>query len=316
MNKTLIIYKILDWLKQESPFWWAVVQSLLWGSFTLISSDWVNFKGEEVVIVFLGGLISGVGTRTTKKLSESKESVSVNPDKFKQGFEDKLKEIQTPVELKKEIKIVQKFLPKGQWIEEKVNKNQIVLHHSVSSSVDSLYNWWSTDKSRIGTAYSIDKDGTIYQHFPDDEWAYHLYISAKGNNISKGLKRFSVTRDRESIGIELVNAGGLTLKDGKWYSSFGTVIPEENVYKTNYRGFKGFEKYTTEQIASLKNLIEHLSEKYNIPFTVPTFDVQEDALKGKKGIWPHTAYRSDKSDVYDYPELVFMLKELKDNAKT
>lgn len=308
---TLLLYKALDWLKQESPFWWAVVQSLLWGSFALISTNWVNFKGEEVVLIFLGGLISGVGSRTTKKLSEVKSPVSVDPDKFKQGFKDKLEEIE---EQKEEIKvnpIIERFLNDGQWLKEKAKKTQIVLHHSVSSSVDSLFNWWNQDKGRIGTAYSIDKDGTIYNHFPDDEWAYHLYVNAPGNKISKGLKRFSVTRDQESIGIELVSAGGLTLKDGKWYSSFNTIIPEENVYKADFRGYKGFEKYTDKQLASLNFLLKSLCEKYNIPFTVPTFDVDENALKGKPGIYSHTSYRTDKSDCYPDKDLIQVLNNLK-----
>ena len=236
---TIIIYRALDWLKQESPFWWAIVQSILWASFGLISTSWVDFKGEEVVLLFIGGLISGVGTRTTKKLSETQSSVSVNPDKFKEGFNNKLKEIEdSKVELTKEIPIVNKFLNEGQWLKEKSKKTQIVLHHSVSSSVDSLFNRWNQDKSRIGTAYSIDKDGTIYNHFPDDEWAYHLYISSPGNKVTRGLKRFSVNRDKESIGIELVSAGGLTLKEGTWYSSYGTVVPDENVVETNCRGYK------------------------------------------------------------------------------
>lgn len=309
---TIIIYRALDWLKQESPFWWAIVQSILWASFGLISTSWVDFKGEEVVLLFIGGLISGVGTRTTKKLSETKSPVSVNPDKFKEGFSNKLKEIEeVKVELTKEVPIVNKFLNEGQWLKEKSKKNQIVLHHSVSPSVDSLFNWWNQDKGRIGTAYSIDKDGTIYSHFPDDEWAYHLYINSPGNKVTRGLKRFSVNRDKESIGIELVSAGGLTLKEGKWYSSYGTVVPDENVIETNYRGYKGFEKYTPQQLASLKFLLESLCKKYNIPYTIPTFDVEDNALKGKSGIYSHTSYRTDKSDCYPDTDLIQVLNSLK-----
>lgn len=317
---SLLSYKILDWLKQESPFWWAVVQSLLWGSFGLISTSWVDFKGEEVVLVFIGGLISSVGTRTTKKLSESKNSPVndsnkpvVNPEEFKQRFkqaQDRIEETKQEFQLKEEFIILNKPLIEGQWLKQKGNKTQIVLHHSVSSNIESLVNWWNTDKSRIGTAYSIDKDGIIYNHFPDDEWAYHLYINSPGNKIKKGLKRISVQRDKDSIGIELISAGGLMFKDDNWYSSFNSVIPKENVYETNYRGFKGFEKYTDKQIASLNFLLKSLCKKYNIPFTVPTFDIEDNALKGKPGIYSHTSYRTDKSDCYPDKDLIQVLNSL------
>lgn len=315
---TLIVYKVLDWLKQESPFWWAIVQVILWSSFGLISTSWVDFRGEEAVLLFIGGLISGVGTRTTKKLSESQ--IIVDPNKFKQNYQNALQKIEDnkielkPIETIETVEptlvINKKFLEEGQWIKEKSKKTQIVLHHSVSSSVDSLFSWWNQDKNRIGTAYSIDKDGTIYNHFPDNEWAYHLYINSPGNKVTKGLKRLSVYRDKESIGIELVNAGGLTLKEGKWYSSYGTVIPNENVVEINYRGYKGFEKYTPQQLASLNFLLESLCEKYDIPYTVPTFDVEDNALKGKPGIYSHTSYRTDKSDCYPDKDLIELLNSL------
>lgn len=307
MNKTLIIYKILDWLKQESPFWWAVVQSLLWGSFTLISSDWVNFKGEEVVIVFLGGLISGVGSRTTSKLSATNTTVSA--EKFKLGFEQSTKAIEEGVSEKK---IRDKFLNGGQWINEKVDKKQIVLHHSVSSTSDSIVNGWNANKERVGTAYSIDKDGTINKHFPDDEWAYHLYVNAAGNRVDKKYKRRDEILNKESIGIELVSMGGLTFKNGEWYSVYNTVVPIQNVYvlEEKYRGFKAFEKYTGEQIVSLKKLIIELSNKYNIPITKFTFNLSNEALSSVPGLYGHQNFRSDKSDLFDYPPLTSMLNDL------
>lgn len=321
MNKILesgsiIIYRLLDWLKQESPFWFFVVQSVIWGMILIIYKEWVPLYGyKEVALTLLLSLTSGVGTRTTKKLSEQASSVSA--DSFRQGFqkaEQELKQDQQkfklepiePVEYIKPVEslnIVPRFLTKGQWIQEKVSKTQIVLHHSVSSSVDSIISSWNSTKDRVGTAYSIDKDGTIYQHFPDDEWGYHLYVDASSNKVDKKYKLRDKILNQQSIGIELVSMGGLTKKGGKWYTIYNTTIPEENVEQINYRGFKGFDKYTPPQLDSAKILIKHLSEKYSIPINPLTFNISLEALTSKPGLYTHSNFRTDKSDCYPSVDL-------------
>lgn len=319
---TIIIYRTLDRLKQKSPAMWAVAQALLWSSFITVSTNWINFKGEEYVLVILGGLISGVGTRTTKKLQTVTPTKIIDPEKFKAGVDkakqdiEKLKEDLTikPVKHDSPITIIQKPLNKGQWISEKTEKKFIVLHHSVSSSVDSIVNHWNFNKERVGTAFSIDRDGTIYQHFPEDEWASHLYIGFKGNNVSKGLKRHGVQRDMESIGIELVSAGGLTLKD-KWTSSFNSSPANIQVLDKPYRGYKAFEKYTDRQIESLEKLLVYLLVKYNLKSKLKKdysniCELSDKALKGEEVIISHSSVRSDKSDVFPQKELIDMLNTL------
>jgi hypothetical protein len=41
------------------------------------------------------------------------------------------------------------------------------------------------------------------------------------------------------------------------------------------------------------------------------FDVSKEALSGESGIWSHTSFRSDKSDIHPQGELIKMLKSLK-----
>lgn len=106
---SLLAYKTLDWLKQESPFWWAIVQLLLWASFLIISTNLLNFKGEDVVLVILGGLISSVGSRTSKKLSESREVLSVNPDDFRKGFNEAQNSLDKLVPLKPKERTIYKI---------------------------------------------------------------------------------------------------------------------------------------------------------------------------------------------------------------
>lgn len=56
------------------------------------------------VLDWLGGLISSVGTRTSKKLSESRSALSVNPDDFRKGFKEAQDNLTKLVPLPKEIK--------------------------------------------------------------------------------------------------------------------------------------------------------------------------------------------------------------------
>lgn len=311
---SLIVYRLLDYLKQKNPLMWFICHAIMWIIFGLISFNVIpTFGYKEVILLFLGTLISGVGSRTTARLASAKPQISA--DKFRLGVEQSTKAIDdlvTQIKLDP-VKIVNKPLNKGQWLSEKQTKKQIVLHHSVSSSSDSIVNGWNGNKDRIGTSYSIDKDGTINQHFPDDEWAYHLYVNAAGNRVDKKYKKRDEILNKESIGIELVSLGGLTYKNGEWYSVYNKAVPIKDVYvlEEKYRGFKAFEKYTPEQIESLRKLIPYLSNKYNIPITKFTFNLSNEALSSVPGLYGHIHYRTEKSDPFDYPPLTSMLNDLK-----
>jgi len=212
-------------------------------------------------------------------------------------------------------KIVQIDFPKNQYIPTKTKKNQIVLHHTVSpnNSIKGDIATWRNSKSRIATCIIIGGDGIPYQLFSSKYWGYHLGIKIKVFN-KYGLKYKKL--DTYSIGVEIDSAGGLKQKDnGKWYDVYGHHIPDEEVqvYKTKYRGYYGFQKYTPEQIETLRQLLIYWGNYYKIPldYNETMFDVSVDALKGKSGVWSHTSYRSDKSDIFPQPELIEMLKTLK-----
>ena len=59
----------------------------------------------------------------------------------------------------------------------------------------------------------------------------------------------------------------------------------------------------------MTDLLAFLCDKYSIPsdFKLKSFDVNKDALNGVPGIYSHTSYRPDKSDVHPQPELIAAL---------
>lgn len=213
--------------------------------------------------------------------------------------------------------IIQVEFPDDQYFREETKKTQVVLHHTVSGqSVEGDIAWWRSTADRVGTAIIIGWDGKIYQTFSSIYWGHHLGVKANNN---KAL-------NMGSIGVEIDSWGGLIKYKGFWYPAKWdeklkknvantSVVAIKNVqeYKEGYRGYYGFEKYTNAQIESLRKLLVFWNEKYNIPldYNSDMFDVSQDALSGKAGIWSHTSFRSDKSDVTPQPELIEMLKNLK-----
>lgn len=209
-------------------------------------------------------------------------------------------------------KIVQHDFTSREYNKAVYDKKQIVLHHTASGNgVNGDINWWLKDKKRIGTCILIARDGTIHQVFSSKYWAYHLGENGK-DHVSLGLRYRR--NDMESIGIEIDSWGGLKKKGGDWVSYTGKVVPKENVqeYHDGFRGYKAFEKYTPEQIESVRQLLVFWNERYNIPLSYDEhiWDINRAALSGKPGVYTHVSYRSDKSDCHPQPELIEMLKTL------
>jgi N-acetyl-anhydromuramyl-L-alanine amidase AmpD len=192
-------------------------------------------------------------------------------------------------------------------------KNQVVLHHTASGDgVGGDINWWLKDGKRIATCILIDRDGTIHQVFSSKFWGFHLGENGK-DHVKVGLRY--QRNDMNSIGIEIDSWGGLKKKNGKWVSYTGAVVPDESVieYLEGYRGYKAFEKYTDAQIESVRQLLVYWNEVYGIPLNYheDMWDITANALSGRKGVFTHNSYRSDKSDCHPQPELIEMLKSLK-----
>ncbi len=213
--------------------------------------------------------------------------------------------------------------PQEKYYHNEYPKTQIVLHHTVSGmSIDGDIQTWINGKYNVGVAIIIDREGTPWQLFSSKYWAYHL-----------GTGDHSL--DKHSIGIEIDNWGGLILGDGtnkqfgknedgsprliytatgKYYTVYGNSVnlsPQDiQYYPEKYRGYNYFEKYTNAQIRTVGELILFWRNKYNIPlyYNPSIFNFSEEAVGGKPGLWSHTSYRKDKSDIHPQPEMIEMLK--------
>jgi N-acetyl-anhydromuramyl-L-alanine amidase AmpD len=181
-------------------------------------------------------------------------------------------------------------LPAGQWFSEEYPKRQIYLHHTVGGSAKSTVDWWIQDPSRIGTAYIVERDGTIFEVFPPGHWAYHI---GKGS-LDK--------HNRQSIGIEMASEGALINRDGKLYCFDGKKeFRGESVdLLQEWRGYRYFDLYEEAQIISVCWLVRWLCEEFSIPKALIPFEdkniYRKELLDTFQGVLGHCNVREDKTD--------------------
>jgi peptidoglycan hydrolase-like protein with peptidoglycan-binding domain len=184
-------------------------------------------------------------------------------------------------------------------------KKTIVLHHTNGWTVKrgkpsmNHFQWWKSywgvdnGRAKVATAFSIDYDGNIYQHFDPVMWAYHLGLGGKKNFL-----------DKQSIGIELCNEGQMTKEEnGKFYWYSGKQAIEYNrpddepvFVKDGWRDYKWFAPYSNMQIEATEWLVKYLCDKYKIKMNmIADCDYHPEILDGKfEGIYNH-------ANVRDYP---------------
>ena len=214
-------------------------------------------------------------------------------------------------------KIIQVDFPDDQYYKTQTKKKQIVLHHTVSGQgVEGDISWWRSTAAHVATCMIVGWDGQLYQCFSSKYWGHHLGVHANNN----------LALNKAAIGIEIDSWGGLVRYNRLWYPAKWDKVLKKHVANTNirpvqnvqiysegYRGFYGFEKYTIEQLESVRQLLVFWHSKYGIPliYDPRMWEISEDALTGKSGIWSHTSFRKDKSDCHPQPELISMLKSFK-----
>ncbi|SHF72968.1 N-acetylmuramoyl-L-alanine amidase [Fodinibius roseus] len=192
-------------------------------------------------------------------------------------------------------------LPEMEFFNVKDQKSGICIHHTVGGSAESTYNWWRNDSQMVGTAYLIGRDGTLYQIFDPENWAWQFGLPWEYEDKIVFEKRF--------IGIELASEGGILEQDGIYYCfdrvSPKTVKPANEIFDAgmDYRGYRIFDQYEPEQVATLIELINTLCDRFDIPRRVPAepMNYYGQELKGFHGIIGHAMVRKDKSDPAPMP---------------
>ena len=212
----------------------------------------------------------------------------------------------------KDLNLVQTPLDSSQYINETTDKNQIVLHHTVSGPDGAqVVRWWNSNEERVATCVVISRNGEIHQAFSSKKWGYHLGLGAK-QFAKVGLPYRNL--NKSSIGIEICAWGPLKYEGGKFYTVYGKEVPADQVeeLETPFKNHKFWNSYSPEQIDSTVKLIKYWSERYGIPtdYKEDMWDVSKDAMSGAPGVWTHNSFRKDKSDIYPSADLIEALKAI------
>lgn len=202
--------------------------------------------------------------------------------------------------------IINKFLPENCYTKVNTKKIRICLHHTVSSPLSIVGDVATFMSQRnIATQYLIGGDGAVYQLIPENYWAHHL-----GTKLANNMQL-----NRETIGIEIDAWGRLTKSGDRYLTAYGSVMDAALPVETLEQPFRGslyYQEYLDAQIEALFLLLKKLSIDHQLPLEGLNQTLNFELLDHfeNPGIYSHSNFRADKSDVYPAKKLIDMLKML------
>lgn len=144
-------------------------------------------------------------------------------------------------------------LPKDNYYHSEYTKTQIVVSDTTRKDMYHYDSWVNRGNGQCKktAAYTIRKDGTIYEHYNPKYYSDFITL----HDISPFV-----------IPIVLENVGWLVKDEpnGRYYDWLGHSYMLDDVTNQKWRNKQTWDKYTNEQIISLKNLTDKLCDEHNI----------------------------------------------------
>lgn len=144
----------------------------------------------------------------------------------------------------------------------------IICHYTAGGNSSGAVSWFQDPASKVSAHYVIGKDGQVVQMVALDRAAWHAGTSELAGTA--GVNAFS-------IGIEIVNWGKLTKKDGKFYTYTGQLYRGSEPVNVNGAYW---EPFTDEQYKAVIRLTTALIDRYPLEHITGHSDVA--IPKGRK----------------------------------
>ncbi len=123
-----------------------------------------------------------------------------------------------------------------------VTVDTVVIHATALDTLGEVIKHFANPESKVSSHYTIDRDGTVVSHVPEDRRAWHAGVSRMKDGRT-GVNDFS-------IGIELVN-----LNDGS-------------------------DPFPEQQIQTMRELLKLIIERHPVKYIVPHYECAEP--RGRK----------------------------------
>jgi N-acetyl-anhydromuramyl-L-alanine amidase AmpD len=178
-------------------------------------------------------------------------------------------------------------LPRINFHKTAKKKTQIVVGNTFSTNMNHYKGWLSryNGEYKKTAAFTIDKDGNIYQHY-DPKYSSDFINNKKVND-------FIIPVVIENLGW-LIN-DTTTDKILTWVGD--EYINEETMVKCLWRTHEYWDGYTESQLDSLIELSKYLSDKFNIPIQTIGHNTKVDDIYEYRGVVFRSNYQRQSTDL-------------------
>jgi N-acetyl-anhydromuramyl-L-alanine amidase AmpD len=166
-------------------------------------------------------------------------------------------------------------------------KRQIILANTFSEKDKHIKGWENrlNGEYKKTSPFTVFRDGRIVQHYDSSKYSDFL-----GNK----------SIDKKIIVILLENQGWLEkdLINDSYFNWVGNIYKKRtNVFEKRWRGFSYWESYTSKQMKSTVELIEHLCEKHIIPKKCVAHNTFIDGVEYFEGVVYRSNYYKESTDL-------------------
>lgn len=135
----------------------------------------------------------------------------------------------------------------------------VIIHFTANGSARGTIDYFRNPANRVSAHLVVDHEGAVTQMVPFNERAWHAGASSWMG--LDGLNSYSV-------GIEIVNWGGLQGGPGHWKSWTGKPLPDDRVIEAAHRNnpghVQGWEIFDPDQVETVAAIVRALGATYGI----------------------------------------------------
>lgn len=168
----------------------------------------------------------------------------------------------------------------------RLDPEYLVMHYTAGASLDESVSWLAQKASKASAHVTIGRDGRIVQQVPFDTVAWHAGASVWEGHV--GL-------NRNSIGIELDNAGRLVHQGNKWRAWFGKLYDADEVLEATHKhesSPSGWHLYTPVQLEVALELATFLVQRYHLKDVIGHEDISPGRKADPGPAFPLESFRS------------------------